>query len=282
MIAKMDDKRTTTLAHWNLDRWPFGGTSQAKDFYPTSGREEAFARIEYLVTAGRRLGVLVGEAGAGKTTLFSESARRLRQAGCHVAIANASGVSPREFLWQVAVQLQTTPTTDSDVARLWRMIVDRIVENRLQGVSTVLLVDNAGEAGVDVLNQIVRLTRADATTAAKWTVLLSSETAQTQAWRTELRELIDLRIDVEAWEAEDTIGFVQHALLEAGCMSPLFNDTALRTLHELSGGRPRQICRIAEFALLAGAATGANEVDDDLLRSAVEELTWPTPLMTAR
>jgi general secretion pathway protein A len=186
------------------------------------------------------------------------------------------------MFWQIAVGLQTAPPTDADASRLWRMIADRLAENRLQELSTVLLVDDAGESGADQHAQLIRLSRVETSPAARWTMLLATEIGQAATWRVGLRELIDLRIDVEAWEVADTIGFVQHALLEAGCLSPLFDESALRALHELSGGLPRQVCRMAEFALLAGAAAGATEVDTDLVRSAAEEISWPSGIEFAK
>ena len=40
----------------------------------------------------------------------------------------------------------------------------------------------------------------------------------------DLRELVDLRIDLRAWVAEDTVGYVQTALVDAGRIEPLFED----------------------------------------------------------
>jgi type II secretory pathway predicted ATPase ExeA len=271
----MDDKRATTLNHWDLERWPFASVARGEQFYPTAGRDEMLARIEYLVEARRRLGLLLGAAGAGKSTLLAEAARRLRKAGCAVTVVDALGVSPREFYWQIAVGLQTAPSIDADTPRLSRLIADRVAENRLQNVPTILFVDDAGEAGADVLAQFGRLARIDASPASQWTIVLAAEPKRAATWGKTLRDLVDLRIEVEAWEAEDTIGFVQNALVDAGCMSPLFNDAALQRLHELSCGSPRQVCRLAEFALLAGAAAGVEQVDEELVRAAAEEVAWP-------
>jgi general secretion pathway protein A len=276
----MDNRRAATLAHWNLDRWPFANVAAADQFYPTAGRDEALARIEYLVEARRRLGVLVGPAGAGKSTLLAAAARRVRRSGCAVAQVGALGITPRELFLQIAAGLQTTPSSEDDVPRLWRLIADRVAENRLQETSTIVIVDDAGEAGADTISQLTRLTRIDPSPAARWTVVVVAEPAQAARWNVSLRETVDLRIEVEPWEAEDSIGFVQTALVDAGSARPLFTDRALQALHEMSGGLPRTVCRLAEFALLAGAASGADEVDEDLVRVAGEEVTWQEPAMS--
>jgi type II secretory pathway predicted ATPase ExeA len=68
---------------------------------------------------------------------------------------------------------------------------------------------------------------------------------------------------------------VQTALVEAGSTGPLFEDEAISTLHELSGGVPRRVSRLADFALLAGAAAGVDQVNVELVRAACEEVAWP-------
>jgi general secretion pathway protein A len=177
--------------------------------------------------------------------------------------------------WLVACGLGAAPREDADVARLWRQISDRVVENRLQQKHTVLLVDEAGQAGPDVLSQFVRLARLDPSPAARWTIVLSAEQEQAARWSATLRNLVDLRVDLVAWSAEDTIGYLQMSLLEAGRMEPLFDEEALTTLHQLTQGVPRQIARLADFALLAGAAAGLETIDAVTIEAAYEEISWP-------
>ena len=66
------------LEHWGLDSWPFRAVLDVNRFYPSAGHDEAIARLEYLVEARRRLGVLFGEAGVGKS-LVLRAARTCRK-----------------------------------------------------------------------------------------------------------------------------------------------------------------------------------------------------------
>jgi general secretion pathway protein A len=265
------------LTHWGIDRSPFRTLPDEGQFYPTAGHNEALARIEYLADARRRLGVLVGQPGVGKSLVLRVAWRTLSRQGRSVVLVDALGLGPREFAWQVAAGLGAAPRDDADIVRMWRQIADRVVENRLQQVDTVLLVDDAGRAGPDVLAQLVRLARLDPTPTARWTIVLAAEPDQAARWGESLRELVDLRIDLGPWSVDDTIGYVQTALVEAGCMDPVFDDEALEALHELAGGVPRQVARLADFALLAGAATGADRVDAAAVSAAYDEVSWPIP-----
>jgi general secretion pathway protein A len=264
------------LEHWQLNRSPFPAALDVDRFYPSPAHDEGLARLEYLVDAQRRVGVLLGEAGVGKSLVLRVAARRLARRGCAVASVSALGAGTREFLWQLAAGLGAAPRDDADVVRLWRLIADRVVENRLQQVDTVCLIDDAGQAGPDLLTQFVRLTRLDPAPTARWTIVLAAEPSQAKRWSESLRELVDLRIDLRPWTEDDATGFLQTALVEAGRFDPVFDDAALREIHELSGGVPRRVARLADFALLAGAAAEVDTVDAELVRAAYDELRWPT------
>lgn len=271
----MDEKRSLSLVHWGLTRAPFGGTPAVDQLYPTAGLTEALARIEYLVEGRRRLGALLGGPGIGKSVTLQATQRQLQRLGHQVVLVDTTAVSARELNWLVACGLGAAPAEEFDVVKLWRLISDCVVQNRMQQRSTVLLVDAAGQAGPDVVSQFVRLARLDHSPAARWTIVLAAEAEQAGRWSETLRELVDLRIELVGWSAEETIGYVQMALLETGRMEPIFDDEALTALHQLSQGVPRQVARLADFALLAGAATGLTTIDAITVEAAHEEVSWP-------
>jgi type II secretory pathway predicted ATPase ExeA len=273
---KLMTPQPLALAHWGLQRWPFCGVPDAARFYPTEATNEALARIEHLVEGGRRLGALLGEPGTGKTLVLQAVARRLARQSCAVVMVDTQGLSTREMLWQVASGLGAVPSEGADVAQLWRQIADRVVENRLQQIATVLLVDNAGLAGPDAITQLMRIARLDAIPSARWTIVLAAAPAQASRWPQTLRDLVDLRIDLRQWELEDTVGYVQTALVESGRMEPLFDDSALAMLHERAEGVPRRVARLADYALLAGAAAGLSLIDRAVVEGADQDLAWPT------
>ncbi|MCI0334221.1 MAG: AAA family ATPase [Planctomycetes bacterium] len=271
----MEDKRSLSLVHWGLERWPFRGTPRVDQLYPTAGLTEALARIDYLVDGRRRMGVILGESGVGKSVALQSAARQLERQGRAVVAVDATAVTAREMAWLVACGLGAGPHEDADVAKLWRQIADRVVENRLQQRHTALLVDEAGQAGPDVISQFVRLARLDPSPSARWTIVLAAEPEQAARWGRALRNLVDLRIDLMAWNADDTIGYIQMALLDAGRMEPLFEDDALTALYRLTQGVPRQVVRLADFALLASAAAGMTTIDAVTIEAAHDELAWP-------
>jgi general secretion pathway protein A len=221
------------------------------------------------------MGALLGQAGMGKSLLLRVAARQIKRKRGVVVLVDAVGASARDFLQDFGAGLAIELDHGVETARLSRRIADRLAENRLQQTDTVLLVDNAGQAGPDVLQQIFRLVRLDASPAARWTIVCAAESEQAARWSGSLRELFDLRIELSPWEQSDTVGYVQTALVEAGRFEPLFTEAALGRLHELAAGIPRRVTRLADYALLAAAAAELDSIDESMVEAADEEIGWP-------
>src|SRR6188474_1592451 len=94
----MEHKRPLPLQYWGLDGWPFRGALTVRQFYPTAGHNEALARIEYLVESRRHLGVLLGEAGVGKSLVLRVAADQFARKGEAAIVVDALGTSTRELL----------------------------------------------------------------------------------------------------------------------------------------------------------------------------------------
>ncbi|TWT47224.1 AAA family ATPase [Botrimarina hoheduenensis] len=262
------------LQHWGLDRSPFAASPETP--YPTEPLAEATARADYLITERRRMGVLLGGRGVGKSTCLTAIAQEQRTGERRAAVASIDAVAltARELLWRTAEGLGASPDGADQQMTLWRRIEDQLAENRWQDRATVLLIDDAQELGPDSQQQLVRLARLDSSPGAQWTIILATSPASLERLSDSLLHLIDLRIDLAPWGLDDTIGYVQTCLVEAGRLDPVFDDEALVRLHELTRGVPRHVLRLADFALLAAAGERAVRVGKSLVDQAFAETKW--------
>src|SRR5690606_4691086 len=124
----------------------------------------------------------------------------------------AFGMTARELLWQVACGFEAQPALGDSVSRLWQRLADTATEHAWRGESGVVLVDDAGQAGHDLCQQLIRLTRLAATAGAAWTVVLAATPKQAERWPDSICELVDLRIELYAWDEHTTVDYLQHAL----------------------------------------------------------------------
>lgn len=265
------------LSHWGLTQSPFFASAGLGPAYPSEAFDEAAARIDYLVAEQRRMGVLLGEPGLGKTTVLGAAAEQLRRRGDAVALVEAAALTPAEMLWQIAVGLGASPDPTDTPARLWRRIEEKLEHHRWQNRRSVLLVDDTDAAGPDLQRQLIRLAGLEAAPGARWTIILAADPAGLARLSEPLLHRIDLRIDLYPWTADDTAGYIQHALVEAGATAPLFSDAALQRLQDHGAGVPRHLVRLADFALVLGAGAGLAAVGPEEVDAALEQLRWSAP-----
>jgi general secretion pathway protein A len=174
------------------------------------------------------------------------------------------------LLWEIADQLGATPGRDEGVPVLWRRVADRVSQNRWQKLDTVLLVDDADAAGPDVLTTFARLVEIDPSPDARWTIILATSDAGLRRLGERLLDRVALRVDLTKWLPEDTIDYVRHTLAAAGGDASIFEDSALRSLHETADGIPRRINRLVDLALVAGAGQQLAQLDTQTIESAAE------------
>ncbi len=257
--------------YWGLDRPPFFTGTETPQFYEGASQREALARLRFVVDHRRRLGLLQGGSGFGKSMLLDVFSNEYRQKNYTVAQVDLLGISSREFFWQVSTGLHAAVRVDDDPIRLFRQLVDRIQENRLQGVATVLLLDNADQAGADLLTQLQRLVHLGSL-EGWFTVVVAVNRAQSSQLGDRLLDRVDLRVDLQPWDELDTTGYVQHALVEAGSVRPLFDEGAIREIHHLAEGNPRRVNRLADYALLIGSNSGRETIDSATVNTAGEAI----------
>ncbi len=259
--------------HWGLEKPPFPTGTAEPVFFAGLPQQEALARLRFLVHNQRRLGLVLGEAGWGKSLVLDLFAEECLRENWQVARLNLLGLSVREFQWQLAVELHAGPRSVDDSLRLARRLEERLQQNYLQGDRAVLLLDDADQAGADVLTQLVRLVQLPANRTGNFTLVLAANPAQVNRLGSRLLELVDLRIDLEPWDAEDTTGFLQLALVAAGAAQPIFDEPALSAIHRLTNGVPRLVNRLADYALVAGSSAGLELIDEATIAAAYEAIS---------
>jgi type II secretory pathway predicted ATPase ExeA len=178
-----------------------------------------------------------------------------------------------EFVWHLATELGETPSPSDTLGELWRRIQDRLVVNRYQQVTTVMLFDDADEAEQEVITAITRLALWQPAADAQITIVASCEGNRVELIGRRLLELSELRVELGAWEPSDTADFLHQILSGAGREAPVFDDGAIEKMHEVSAGVPRRIRQIGEMALVAGAGYGVETIDAETISDVVSELS---------
>ncbi len=259
-------------SYWGLNGAPFVGGLNLKGFFLSGIHEEALARLDYLVQHRQRIGLLIGPAGTGKSLLLEVFSAQLRRCGQPVVQISVAGAKRSELLWDLLEGLGRMPTPQSPSCLLWQQLFDRFREAWWVGQPVVILFDQmesvSKEGGETISRLLGCINRPEWTVtvvlAGRWEIL-------SQLGRS-LLDQVDLQMVVEPWELPDTQRYVQEALRRAGRSEPIFTAEAVQRLHELSRGIPRQINRLANLALLAGALEGLPQIGPELIEAVYAQL----------
>jgi general secretion pathway protein A len=267
--------------HWKLSDTPFQTTVDPHHFFAGSPHEEALARLHFLVDHRHRLGVLLGKRGIGKSMLLEVFLRQLRGQARLGLLVSVMGMDQAEFLWQVAAGLGLNPATALGPAILWRRILDCLTAHRYQRSPTVILIDDAEEAETEVLTALARLAQFELNQASPLTLVLSAEAARSNLLGRRLQELCELRIELEAWNAEETAEYIRRGLARTTGQVPLFQPEAIDRIHVLSAGLPRRVQQLAQLVLWAAVGQDLDEIDESMIDAVQRELSlschWTSP-----
>jgi MSHA biogenesis protein MshM len=259
-------------SHWGLQETPFADGLDQQSFYQSPTHEEALARLHFVVEEHRRLGLLLGPEGSGKTLLLEILAAQLRRRGPAVARVSLAGIGGDEMLWSLAAQFGRNLDRCDSTPVLWRALSDRLAAFRYQQVDAVILFDDADKAGNSVVPYLIRLAKLEPSPQPRLTLILAGDRVQIGRLGETLLGLCELRIDLAAWQPDDIAGYLDRSLRRVGGSAEVFDKPAIDRLFELSHGIPRQVRLLADLSLVAGAGRHLEHIDADVVESVYHEL----------
>src|SRR3974390_2254997 len=265
------------LSFFGLNEKPFAITPDPRYLYLSERHAEALAHLLYGINESGGFIQLTGEGGAGKTPVV----RTLRSRIPHhadVAVILNPRVTPVEFLLTICEELGVV-IADADrdsVKQMVDALNRRLLSAHAEGRRIIVLVDEAQNLSVDVLEQVRLLTNLETPTQKLLQIILVGQPELRELLdRTELRQLaqrITGRYHLEPLSREETRRYVDHRLRVAGAAEEIFTPAALTEVHRVTDGIPRVINVTCDRALLGAYTQETRKVTAPLLRQAAGEV----------
>jgi general secretion pathway protein A len=261
---------------FGLNERPFSITPDPRYLYMSERHAEALAHLIYGVKESGGFIQLTGEVGTGKTTLVRSLLQQLPDFA-DVAVVLNSQLSRVEFLSSICEELHIElPKQRNSIKALTDVLNVYLLNNHSLGRRTILIVDEAQNLRVDVLEQVRLLTNLETAKQKLLQIILIGQPELRELLaRNDMRQLaqrITGRYHLEPLTRDETTSYIDHRLKVAGAIGPIFSDAAKRGLFRLSGGVPRMINVIADRALLGAYTLEEREVTPKLVREAVAEV----------
>ncbi|MFK7887230.1 MAG: AAA family ATPase [Gammaproteobacteria bacterium] len=266
------------LEHFGLNKPPFQLTPDAGFLYLSPQHAKAKAHMDYAVLNRDSCVVVTGEIGCGKTTLIN---RFLRDIGDDVRIARIfqTQISTRQFLQTLLAQFGIE-AYHKNKAELLKDVTEFLLERNQRGEQVVLIVDEAQNLSLRVLEEIRLLTDIETEQAKAINVILCGQPELSDKLdepdMAQLLQRVHFSVHVKALSMVEMSEYVDHRLRIAGWSQdePLFPTSVMPLFFKFTGGVPRLINTLCDTVLTAAYVEEKKTVNEALVVSAVEELDW--------
>ncbi|MBT6275812.1 MAG: AAA family ATPase [Chromatiales bacterium] len=262
------------LRHFTLTRFPFHDALHTDELFASSAITETEARLHHLLQL-KGIGLLTGEVGSGKTTVCRKVSAGLH-AGLHrllyVTLSTGNVMDMyKSIAWELGLPAERNR---AGASRAIRDEITRLVTEAKQ--QPILIVDEAHHLRNDVLEDLRLLTHYQMDSDNRLCVLLVGLTELRRRLAMAVHESLDQRIvvrhHVPGLARDELPRYLQHRLRLAGTELALFTPPATEALYQATNGMPRKVNRIAHYALTAAALDNAQQINEEHLFNAIEEL----------
>src|SRR5690606_18664334 len=255
---------------------PFSIAPDPRFLYMSERHREGLAHLLYGVSTGHGGFVLLtGEVGTGKTTVCRCFLEQVPD-NTDVAFIVHPKLTGRELLASICDELQILYPRVASTKALVDLINQHLLHAHGAGRNTVLIIDEAQNLSIEVLEQLRLLTNLE-TSEKKLLqiVLLGQPELIDLLQRPELRQLsqrITARYHLQSLTKEDVRAYVGYRLSVAGLKREIFTPAAMTALFRLSQGIPRLINLICDRAMLGAYSHHIEIIDRRTLVKAAREV----------
>lgn len=258
---------------YNLTRSPFDLTPDPTCFVPTVRHNEALAALYYGIRRHKGVVVVTGEVGTGKTLMLRCLLQLFKESSeiSYAYLFNCR-LSPHEFLHYTASDFGLNVGEQQSKSGLLLELSKYVTSRGLQGLTTVLVIDEAHNLSLELLEEIRLLSNLETNDdKLLQIVLVGQPELDLKLDSFELRPLkqrIALRAHLTPLDEGDTDRYISERLTIAGGVSrtePLFSPESVKTIHQYSRGYPRLINTICENALITGYARQLHTITSEII-----------------
>ncbi len=274
----------------NLKKEPFSNSPDPDYFFQSKQHFGCLQKLELSIRLRRGLNVVIGDVGAGKTTLCRHLIRRFasdESFETHL-ILDPSFNNPLEFLATVAKMFRVKGLSSKE--NQWSLkekIKRRIFHKGVDEDKTVILVIDEGQKLPVFCHEILREFLNYETNEYKLlqiVIFAQREFEDTLQEHENFADRINLYHMLEPMNFRDTRAMIQFRLTQASDLSRpkvLFSYPALKAIYRATGGYPRKIINLCHRCILAMIIQNRNKIGWFIVRSCVKrdfhvsQKRWP-------
>lgn len=252
------------LAHYGFTHAPFSLTPDPDSLYLSEKHSLGLSLLQYgLSDSVGGLTVITGAVGAGKTTLLRKLLQQLDYQRLTIGVINNTlGFEDKLIHWVVSTF--NLPYEGRDSIALFREFQQFLINQYAQGKITVLIVDEAQNLNDKALEELRMLTNINAERDQLLKIVLLGQPELlellSQPRLSQIAQRVSVEYHLEPLNCLDTRKYIHHRIKTAGGNPDIFPDKACDVVFCLSGGVPRLINTLCDYALVYGFARGLDKI----------------------
>ena len=261
---------------FQLAEQPFSNAPDSRFYFDSSQHADAMIRLMHAARSNVGLALLVGEIGAGKTTLARRMLDELDEEEFESALLVVvhSSITAEWLLRKIAIQLGVEELPEGKVETL-SAIYHRLLEIREEGRKAVVLVDEAQMLqSRELMEEFRGLLNLELPEHKLVTFVFFGLPSidKNLALDEPLKQRVAVRYNLEAMRVESTVAYVRHRLAVAGSRREIFTEVALGMIHQYSRGIPRLINVICDNSLLEAFLLKRETIGEELVEGVAGDL----------
>ncbi len=259
--------------YWKLQQMPFENIPDPRFLYLSDQHDEAFMRLIYTVKSSKGACMLTGAVGSGKTTILKAFAEKISEGKFQVGIVTNPNLSDTELLQEIlySLNVDSKPTTKIEVMHALR---DKLLENRKNGLDTVVVIDEAHIINKkETYEELRLLLNLHEKNHYLVTLILAGqpELKQIISRIPQFEQRIPIKYHLTALSFVDTCKYIAYRLKVSGLQKKIFTADAAKLIFSYSTGIPRKINTICDMSLLSGFVEQAEVIDDIIVKKVIQD-----------
>ncbi len=258
------------LEHFKLTEKPFSLIPDPGFLHFSDKHKTAYSLLEYGLWEQTGITVITGEVGSGKTTLLRHLLQQIDQSELSIGMINNTHAALGDLTQWVASAF-AIPHEGKDKVKLFEDIQAHLIEEWAKGKRAVLIVDEAQNMDADTLEELRLYNNINSDGYQLLQIILVGQPELRDTLRlpelSQMAQRVSVEYHIQPLSWQETANYIRHRMSTAAAedaksqASRTFDSVAMAVIFYFSGGVPRLINTLCDFALVHAYAKGAMIVD---------------------